>query len=81
GRLRSKLLRRQRRAALVGEAYIVATNKNCQQRRSLFFRFLVEIPTSSKMVSWLGPIVSGVLLPVTPVMPAITSAPGTTPSA
>ena len=32
GRSRSKLLRRQRRAALVGEAYIVATHPNCQQR-------------------------------------------------
>ena len=53
GRPRSKLLRRQRRAALVGEAYIVATHPNCQQPRSLFFRFLVEISGDAKMLSWL----------------------------
>ena len=32
GRFRSELLRRQRRAALVGEAYIVGAPSNCQQR-------------------------------------------------
>ena len=32
GRFRSELLRRQRRAALVGEAYIVGAPPNCQQR-------------------------------------------------
>ncbi|WP_210164630.1 hypothetical protein, partial [Mesorhizobium sp. LSHC414A00] len=54
GFLRSKLLRRQRRTALVREAYIVATNQNCQQSSTMFFRFLVEISTGRKFVSWLG---------------------------
>ncbi|WP_210164150.1 hypothetical protein, partial [Mesorhizobium sp. LNJC380A00] len=54
GLLRSKLLRRQRRTALVREAYIVATNQNCQQSSTMFFRFLVEISTGRKFVSWLG---------------------------
>ena len=45
GSLRSKLLRRQRRTALVREAYIVATNQNCQHRSQMFFRFLVWIST------------------------------------
>ena len=40
GRLRSKLLRRQRRAALVREAYIVATNDNCQHTSIMFLKFL-----------------------------------------
>ena len=62
GRLRSILLRRQRRTALVGEAYIVATNNNCQHRSAMFFRFLVEMSTRPKLVSWLGRIVSGVPL-------------------
>ena len=40
GFLRSKLLRRQRRTALVREAYIVATNQNCQQPADMFLNFL-----------------------------------------
>lgn len=40
GRLRSKLLRRQRRAALVREAYIVATLDNCQLQSAMFLNFL-----------------------------------------
>ena len=54
GLFRSKLLRRQRRTALVREAYIVATHSNCQHRSMMFFRFLVEISTGLKFVSWLG---------------------------
>jgi len=54
GSLRSKLLRRQRRTALVREAYIVATNENCQHTSPKFFRFLVGISTRPKFVSWLG---------------------------
>jgi hypothetical protein len=37
---RSKLLRRLRRTALVREAYIVATNPNCQHRSRMFLNFL-----------------------------------------
>ena len=40
GRPRSKLLRRQRRTALVREAYIVATNQNCQHTIRKFLNFL-----------------------------------------
>src|SRR5438445_8786866 len=40
GSLRSKLLRRQRRTALVREAYIVATNQNCQHTIQKFLNFL-----------------------------------------
>ena len=54
GSLRSKLLRRQRRTALVREAYIVATPTNCQHHIQMFFRFLGEISTGLKFVSWLG---------------------------
>ncbi|MER8650535.1 hypothetical protein [Mesorhizobium sp. M0586] len=44
GFLRSKLLRRQRRTALVREAYIVATNQNCQQSSTMFFElFTTEV--------------------------------------
>ena len=40
GLFRSKLLRRQRRTALVREAYIVATNQNCQLQSVMFLNFL-----------------------------------------
>ena len=40
GSLRSKLLRRQRRTALVREAYIVATSANCQHTNPKFLNFL-----------------------------------------
>ncbi|SDL19025.1 hypothetical protein SAMN05428953_1291, partial [Mesorhizobium muleiense] len=40
GRSRSELLRRQRRAALVGEAYIVGAHPKCQQRFRSFLNFL-----------------------------------------
>jgi hypothetical protein len=40
GRFRSELLRRQRRAALVGEAYIVGGRPKCQQRFRSFLNFL-----------------------------------------
>ena len=40
GLFRSKLLRRQRRTALVREAYIVATHSNCQHRSLMFLNFL-----------------------------------------
>ena len=40
GLFRSKLLRRQRRTALVREAYIVATQSNCQQPSLMFLNFL-----------------------------------------
>ena len=75
GRLRSKLLRRQRRAALVGEAYIVATFNNCQQPRSPFFRFLVEISPRPEFVSWLAPIVTGFPVQLIPLKHATRSAP------
>ncbi|WP_217578922.1 hypothetical protein, partial [Mesorhizobium sp. GbtcB19] len=63
GTLRSELLRRQRRTALVRGAYIVATRSSCQQPTSLFFRFLVEISATTKMVSWLGSIPADISLP------------------
>jgi hypothetical protein len=40
GRFRSELLRRQRRAALVVEAYIVGGRSKCQQRFRTFLNFL-----------------------------------------
>ena len=40
GRFRSELLRRQRRAALVVEAYIVGGRPKCQQRFRTFLNFL-----------------------------------------
>ena len=43
GRFRSELLRRQRRAALVGEAYIVGDPSNCQQRFRTFLNFLRQL--------------------------------------
>ncbi len=46
GLLRSELLRRQRRAALVGEAYIVGGLSECQQRSRSFLNFLRHARTS-----------------------------------
>ena len=43
GRFRSELLRRQRRAALVGEAYIVGGRSKCQHRFRTFLNFLRRI--------------------------------------
>ena len=40
-----------------------------------FFRFLVEISPRPELVSWLGPIVSGVPVQVIPMAHAITLAP------
>ncbi|SDL40608.1 hypothetical protein SAMN05428953_1361, partial [Mesorhizobium muleiense] len=46
GRSRSELLRRQRRAALVGEAYIVGAHPKCQQRFQSFLRRTVTLLAS-----------------------------------
>lgn len=46
GRSRSELLRRQRRAALVGEAYIVGARPKCQQRFQSFLRRTVTLLAS-----------------------------------
>ena len=43
GSLRSELLRRQRRAALVGEAYIVGGPPKCQHRFRTFLNFLRQL--------------------------------------
>lgn len=71
GRSRSELLYRQRRAALVREAYIVATHSHCQLPRSLFFDFSSDIDKAEigelawpKLVRRLSPIVAGILVPV-----------------
>ena len=47
GSFRSELLRRQRRAALVGEAYIVRAPSNCQRRNRTFLNFLRQWPANA----------------------------------
>ena len=64
GLFRSKLLRRQRRTALVREAYIVATNQNCQQHEAMFLNFLRQkfwSPRTAPGEHWHCP--KGALLP------------------
>jgi hypothetical protein len=61
GRFRSELLGRQRRTALVDEAYIVGTPSNCQQPFRTFLNFLRRI--------FLGPL-NPLILPLRHANPA-----------
>ena len=54
GRLRSELLGRQRRAALVGEAYIVGASPKCQHRFRCFLNFLRHVREGAVQPGYVG---------------------------